>query len=313
MPPLTDKTWLWLAAACYLVGVLVGTIALWRERRHSRAVMYAIVAAGYTFQTFGLYLRGLEVKGCPLGNTFELFQFTAWSAATLYLVIGPAFRLSLLGYFTSLLSAALTITALAVPVWDATRRVGIFGGNAWIEFHAALALFSYGVFGLLALTSVLYLLRHYSLKNKRLGGAFAFLPSVRDLDQISFRLLGAGVVILAVSLGVGSVHWLQDLSSVAFFKLVSTVGILLAYSATLVLRAAGRLVGKRFSVVCALLYLTALLSLWPVNSSRPSAVPAHTAASDVGSNVSSSSVSSAAPAAPTAAPLPAVVPKSVSR
>lgn len=269
MPPLTDKSWLWLAAACYLAGVVVGTISLWRERRHSRALMYAIVAAGYVLQTFGLYLRGLEVKGCPLGNTFELFQFTAWSAATLYLVIGPAFRLSLLGYFTSLLSAALTVTALVVPAWDATRRIGIFGGNPWIEFHAALALFSYGVFGLLALTSVLYLLRHYSLKNKRLDGAFAFLPSIRDLDQIGYRLLGAGVAILAVSLAVGSVHWLRDLSSVASFKLVATVGILVAYSVTLGLRFAGRLVGRKFSVVCAVLYLAALLSLWPVNSSRP--------------------------------------------
>jgi ABC-type uncharacterized transport system permease subunit len=269
MPPLTDKTWLWLAAACYLAGVVVGTVALWRERRHSRALMYAIVAAGYTFQTFGLYLRGLEVKGCPLGNTFELFQFTAWSAATLYLVIGPAFRLSLLGYFTALLSATLTLTALAVPAWDATRRVGIFGGNAWIEFHAALALFSYGVFGLLALTSALYLLRHYSLKHKRIGGAFAFLPSIRDLDQIGYRLLAAGVAILGISLAVGSVHWLRDVSSVASFKLIATVGILLAYTATLALRTSGRLVGQRFSLVCALLYLAALLSLWPVNSSRP--------------------------------------------
>ena len=274
MPPLTDKTWLWLAAACYLAGVVVGTIALWRERRHSRALMYAIVAAGYTFQTFGLYLRGLEVKGCPLGNTFELFQFTAWSAATLYLVIGSAFRLSLLGYFTSLLSSALTLTALAVPAWDATRRIGIFGGNAWIEFHAALALFSYGVFGLLALTSILYLLRHYSLKHKRIGGAFAFLPYIRDLDQIGYRLITAGVAILTISLAVGSVHWLRDVSSVASFKLVATVCILIAYSCALALRAAGRLVGKRFSVVCALLYLAALLSLWPVNSSRPAAVTA---------------------------------------
>jgi len=272
MPPLIDKTWLWLAAACYLAGVVVGTIALWRERRHSRAIMYAIVAAGYTFQSFGLYLRGLEVQGCPLGNKFELFQFTAWSAATLYLVIGPAFRLSLLGYFTSLLSAALTLTALAVPAWDATRRIGIFGGNAWIEFHAALALFSYGVFGLLALTSVLYLLRHYSLKNKRLGGAFAFLPSIRDLDQIGYRLLVAGVAILTVSLAVGSVHWLRDLSSVASFKLVTTVGILVAYAAALAFRSAGRLVGQRFSLVCALLYVAALFSLWPVSSSRPASV-----------------------------------------
>jgi HemX protein len=269
MPPLTDKTWLWFAAACYLAGVVLGTIALWRERRHSRAVMYAIVAAGYTFQTFGLYLRGLEVKGCPLGNTFELFQFTAWSAATLYLIIGPAFRLSLLGYFTSLLSATLTLTALAVPAWDATRRIGIFGGNPWIDLHAALALFSYGVFGLLALTSVLYLLRHYSLKNKRIGGAFTFLPSIRDLDQIGYRLLWAGVAILTVSLAVGSFHWLRDLSSVASWKLVTTIGVLAAYGTTLALRAAGRLVGQRLSLICALLYLAALISLWAVNSSRP--------------------------------------------
>jgi ABC-type uncharacterized transport system permease subunit len=32
------------------------------------------------------------------------------------------------------------------------RRTHIFGGNPWIELHAALAIFSYGVFGLLALT-----------------------------------------------------------------------------------------------------------------------------------------------------------------
>ncbi|MEY4488657.1 MAG: hypothetical protein RIQ79_1165 [Verrucomicrobiota bacterium] len=295
MPTLTDKTWLWIAAACYLAGVVMGTIALWRERRHSRAVMYVIVAAGYTFQTFGLYLRGLEVKGCPLGNTFELFQFTAWSAATLYLIIGPAFRLSLLGYFTALLSAALTFTALAVPAWDATRRVGIFGGNPWIEFHAALALFSYGIFGLLALTSVLYLLRHYSLKSKRLGGVFAFLPPIRDLDQIGYRLLGAGVAILAISLAVGSVHWLRDLSSVASFKLVATVGILVAYGTTLALRAAGRLVGQRFASVCALLYLAALLSLWPVNSSRPAAPTTPPPA--VGLNVSSSPAAAPSPEA----------------
>jgi len=282
MPPLTDKTWLWLAAACYLAGVALGTIALWRLRPHSRAIMYVIVAAGYTFQTFGLYLRGLEVKGCPLGNTFELFQFTAWSAATLYLVIGPAFRLSLLGYFTALLSAALTLTALSVPAWDAARRVGIFGGNAWIEFHAALALFSYGVFGLLALTSVMYLLRHYSLKNKRLGGVFAFLPSIRDLDQIGFRLLAAGVVILGFALAVGSVHWLRDLASVASFKLFATIGILLAYAAALTLRSIGRLVGRRFAFVCALLYVAALLSLWPVNSSRPVATLPSTAPGEAG-------------------------------
>jgi hypothetical protein len=59
---------------------------------------------------------------------------------------------------------------------------------------------------------------------------------------------------------------------VASFKLVTTVGILVAYAAALAFRSAGRLVGQRFSLVCALLYVAALFSLWPVSSSRPASV-----------------------------------------
>ena len=157
------------------------------------AVNYAAVVAGYLLQLVGLGLRGRAVGGCPLGNTFEIFQFTAWSAITLYLVVGVTFRKSLLGYFTSCLAAALTLVSLAIPAWDATRRTHIFGGNPWIELHAALALFSYGVFALLALTSLMFLLRNYSLKTKHLGGWFSFLPSILDLDHIGVRLLLATI------------------------------------------------------------------------------------------------------------------------
>lgn len=268
MPPFLDRTWLWFAAACYFAGAVLGTVAILRQRRHSTAAMYIILAAGYTFQTFGLYLRGMAVGGCPLGNTFELVQFTAWSAASLYLVVGPAFRLSLLGFGTALLSAGLSVAALLVPAWDATRRSDVFGGNAWIEFHAALALFSYGVFGLLALVSTMYWIRDYGLKNKRLGGSFAFLPSIRDLDQIGLRLLVAGVGLLAASLAVGSVYWLREPGSVNLLKLLATVAVFLAYGLALALRLLERLVGRRWAFACIVLFLAALLSIAPVNSSR---------------------------------------------
>lgn len=268
MSSLNDRTWLWFAAACYLTGAALGTLSLIRERKHSRAAMYLILAGGYAFQTFGLYLRGRAVHGCPLGNTFELLQFTAWSAATLYLAIGPAFRLSLLGFCTALLSAALSLAALLVPTWDGALRTHVFGGNAWIEFHAALALFSYGVFGLLALVSAMYLIRNYGLKNKRVGGAFALLPSIRDLDHIGLRLLGAGVALLALSLAVGSVWWLRDPASVDVFKLVATLAVFLAYALALALRLSDRLVGRRWALACAGLFVAALLSIAPVSASR---------------------------------------------
>ncbi|MEO5958087.1 MAG: cytochrome C biogenesis protein, partial [Opitutaceae bacterium] len=133
---LSDRSWLWVAAVFYLLGFALGTMALLRHGRPSGVVTYVLIALGYVMQLVGLTIRGRAVGGCPLGNQFELFQFTSWSAITLYLVVGVAFRNSLLGYFTSCLAAVLTVVSLAIPAWDATQRMHIFGGNPWIELHA---------------------------------------------------------------------------------------------------------------------------------------------------------------------------------
>jgi ABC-type uncharacterized transport system permease subunit len=237
--------------------------------------MYGLVAAGYALQYLGLYLRGRAEGGCPLGNTFESLQFVAWSAITLYLVVGVIFRSSLFGYFAAALGAALTLGSLAVPAWDATHNNHPFGTNPWIEFHAALALFSYGVFGLLALTSALFIFRNYSLKAKQLNGWFWFLPSILDLDHIGVRLLGAGVALLGASLIVGTVYWLRNTAAINAGMVLFTVAVWAAYALVLALRLGGRLPAKRFAWTCVALFAAALLSLGPVNASRhPSAPPA---------------------------------------
>ena len=271
----SDRSWLWIAAGFYLAGFLLGTLSLLRGGRPSTAINAAAIVAGYLFQIFGLYLRGRAVGGCPLGNQFEIYQFTAWSATTLYLCIGVTFRSSLLGYFTACLSAVLTLVSLSIPAWDPALRTHIFGGNPWIELHAALAVFSYGVFGLLALTSLMFLLRNYSLKSKHLGGGFTFLPSILDLDHISVRLLTAGVLLLATSLAVGSVYWLRDPSTVNVSKLLTTVAVWLAYTVGLGFRLRGVLLAKRFAWTCTGLFVAALISLGPVDASRHPQPPAH--------------------------------------
>jgi HemX protein len=270
---LTDRQWLWAAAAFYFVGFAAGTVALLRHGRPSGAGTYVLIAIGYLLQLVGLGLRGRAVAGCPLGNQFEFFQFTAWSATTLYLVVGVTFRNSLLGYFTSCLAASLTLLSLAIPAWDETRRTHIFGGNPWVELHAALALFSYGVFALLALTSLMFLFRNYSLKSKHLGGWFSFLPSIMDLDHIGVRLLGTGVAILTVSLAVIAAYYLRDLSAANATKILATVAVWVAYGIALALRLRGRLLARRFSWACLVLFAAALLSLWPVDKSRHPVTP----------------------------------------
>jgi ABC-type uncharacterized transport system permease subunit len=277
MSSIPDRTWLWIAAAFYLAGFLLGTVALLRERRHSRAWMYIFIIVGFILQTVGLSLRGKAVHGCPITNLFELFQFTAWSATSLYLVIGPTFRLSLLGYFNACLSATLTTVSLAVPAWDAIHQANSFGGNPWIEFHAALALFSYGVFGLLALTSIMYLLQIFSLKRQHLRGFFSFLPSVVDLDHINLRLLTAGVVLMSAALAVGYIYWVHDRDSVPVIKILATGSIWAAYAVAFGLRLRSLLITKRLAWTCIALFVAALLSLGLINASRRTPPAAQTA------------------------------------
>ncbi|MDQ5980288.1 MAG: hypothetical protein QG602_3264 [Verrucomicrobiota bacterium] len=273
LPP--DRVLLWLGALLYLAGFLTGLLALLRRTGGAaqRTWLNVLLVAGWACQWGGLYVRGVAAGGCPLGNTFELVQFVAWSAMLVYFFVGTAFRVSLLGLFTAGYAAALAFIALLITAWDTARGERIFGDNPWIEMHAALAVFSYGVFGLLALTAVMHLLQNWSLKHKRLNGLFWFLPSVVQLDQINQRMLSLGVLLLSFSLVVGGNWFRQDPASVDLPKLIVTIGVWFAYLVVLLLRWRAWLVSVRFSWVCLVMFMLALLSLGPVNSSRQHEIP----------------------------------------
>jgi len=263
---LADRSWLWIAASLYLGGFLFGTASLIRNKRHSNSLMFFIMAAGFVVQTIGLHLRGQAVRGCPIGNTFEILQFTTWSAIALYFVVGPVFRLSLLGYFAAAFSTIIDIVSLATPAWDAARRASPPGGNAWIEFHAALALFSYGVFGLLALTSVMYLLQWFSIKHRRMDGIFPFLPPMRALDQINIRMLATGAVLLGASLLVAFIQWLRGSGYNVNLSMLSLGTIWLVYALLLGLRLANILPPRRIAWACIVLFAIAICLLGSVSN-----------------------------------------------
>ncbi len=258
---LTDRAWLWIATAFYAIAFATSTFSMARSRSRSRGLMLALVVIGAAFQTTGLYLRGLEAGGCPVRNTFEVIQFVVWSATILYLVVGTAFRVSLLGYFTSGLAVVLSIASLSIPGWDAATRPPIFGGVPWIEAHASLGLFAYGAFGTLALTSLMFLLQTFSLKRKHVRGLFAFLPSIVALEQINYRLLLTGLVVLTVSLVAGAHYYSQDPDSISGMKLVVATTVWFAYMVVLALRLRRVLVSASLAWTCLALFGFALYSL----------------------------------------------------
>src|SRR5260370_15284719 len=74
------------------------------------------VGLGFIFQTAFLSIRGHALGRCPITNLFEVFIFLAWSIALIYMLIGPAYRLSLMVAFTAPLVFLLQTFALLAPI-----------------------------------------------------------------------------------------------------------------------------------------------------------------------------------------------------
>ena len=166
------------------------------------------------------------------------------------------------------LAGLLAGTALLIPIWDHPYPPGIFGGNPWIELHAALAIFSYAMFAIVALVSAMFLIQQHGLKNKQFKGLYQHLPSVQQLDLMARRLLITGVVVLSAALIFGAVFWINHPERVPIFKLTATCLVWAGYLTVIVLRIQKRLVTRRHAIASIALFIFALASLWPVQSAR---------------------------------------------
>src|SRR5215213_2741398 len=169
-----DRQLLLAATVCFLAAV-VRTLFAFRARdfRLGRFNFFCILA-GFAFQTAFLAVRGHAVGRCPITNLFEVFAFLSWSIALIYLLVGPAYRLSLMGAFTAPLISIIQVTALLSPI-DAPHKVRA-PANSWLEFHASMSMIAYGAFALAFVAGLMYLVQERQLKSRQIGSIFHHLP-----------------------------------------------------------------------------------------------------------------------------------------
>ena len=262
---------LWLSTVCYGASFLLGII----KTRHRfpngfQETPFILVVLGFVLHTRALYLRGLEVHGCPLGNGLERTQFILWSLILAFLLLRLLWKLNLLGTFCAGISLLLGSLSLGLKKWDhsywlADGYTRLFK-DPWIELHASIAIFSYGLFCLLAVVSVMYLSQRQTLLSRRPGFLGPYLPPIQDLEVAAIRLLAIGVVFLSLSMVVGAMHWSRHPEFVSHTKLAVTTALWIGYLALLAMRLSNRLYGSRFAKWTIILFAIALLSLSLVNS-----------------------------------------------
>lgn len=253
-----------LATVFYSIAFFYSLYHLLHHTTGSKSIFFLFFISGFLAQGLALYYRGIALGGFPLTNTLELLQVISWSTVFLIILFQIAFGPRLLAFFGSGFISIIGLISLLFYNTQSTLPIANILQNPWIEFHAVLASFAYGAFGLLAVSSLMYLLQDYSLSHKYFGGFFNLLPSLRQLNEINQRLLLIGLVALSIAIGIGTLSWLGNSANVTLFKIIATWGLLICYLSLYLLKYIKSLNLKKSAWASLLLFIMAILSLWPV-------------------------------------------------
>ncbi|HEX4630136.1 MAG TPA: cytochrome c biogenesis protein CcsA [Chthoniobacterales bacterium] len=244
---------------CFLIAV-AHTLATLRDGmfRPRRFNLVAIVL-GFALQSAFLYVRGHALGRCPITNLFEVFVFLAWSLALIYLVIGPPYRLSLMGAFTAPLVLLIQGFALLAPI-DIQHPIRV-AVNPWLEFHASMSMIAYGAFALACVAGVMYLVQERQLKTHQLHSIFYHLPPLTNLFSAMTRLLWLGFALYTAGLISGFFTG----GPLPRLKMICAFAVWIFYGTILQGRHLHRLAPKRIAALCILAFTAAVSVLWAIN------------------------------------------------
>lgn len=242
----------------FVLACVTSWKALRKQRRASAWFRIGFMVVGFALQCAFLYLRGQTLGKCPLTSGFEILIFVSWSIALIYFLVGGGFRLSLLGFFTAPLIVIFQGVALLlfhpanVPAVDA----GLGHADYWVEFHAALALISYGAFALAFVAGVMFLIQDRNLRAGRTGMFFHQLPPVHYLIQAIGRLLWLGFLLLTV--GILTAFKMERFPE--SYKLIAISVVWLAYGVVIAVRVVRSLGGRRLATLAVGAFVFPILS-----------------------------------------------------
>jgi ABC-type uncharacterized transport system permease subunit len=249
-----DRLFLLTATLLATFGAVWGMLAVKHGKRSRITVIW--MAAAFLCQVGFLLLRGQQRAACPLVGTGEILAFLAWSLTLFYLLIGPAYRISLLGVFSAPLIVLFQLIALLPGKLDPLPQ-RVSGSNPWYETHSALSVLAYGALALAAIAGVMFLVLDRQLKGQQLkSGLFKNLPPVHELQISLQRLLWLGTGLLTGGIAAG---FLMPHTTHALAHFIAAIVVWLSYIGLIAMKAVRGMTGKRLAISAVVFFALSLL------------------------------------------------------
>ncbi len=162
----------------------------------------AVLAAGALPLIVELVVRALARDSGPALTRFEVFTVYVLILSAAYLVLCLRWP-RLVGLGALVVPFATAVLALGLPALNANAAGGARVPTVWLWIHIACAFLAYASFSLSGLLSIAYLVQDRKLKHGLPGGAWSRWPALETLDRLISLQLGAGLVLLSLSILLG--------------------------------------------------------------------------------------------------------------
>ena len=197
-----------IALLLYLASAFHSIFTLATKPPATSRALLIMVVAGFVAHTASLVVTWVQLGHFPIINPKEASSFIAWAIMAYYLITSLRYRARALPTFIIPLVFVFTLIALLLP--EKPLSVALEGAisastltNIIFPVHVILLIFSYAAFTMTFVGSVMYLMQERELKAKTFGAAFYRLPALNTCDEISYRSLTVGFVLLTLGMVTG--------------------------------------------------------------------------------------------------------------
>jgi ABC-type uncharacterized transport system permease subunit len=179
-------------AVLYLIAAALLARPILHRRALPQALTFGLTATavlGHIVILIGVHRGGVDL------HFFAALSLVGACIAALCLLVNLARPVATLGVLVFPLAAVLLLTDVFLA--PATQPLPI----EWqIKLHVVFALLGYSVLSVAALLAILLAIQEHALRRHNFGGIVAALPPLTLTEALLFQLIGAGFVLLTLTL-----------------------------------------------------------------------------------------------------------------
>lgn len=261
---------LWMLRLQEIIVILIAVslvfyvIDFLKKNRRMNRIGTGLLLTGWGVQTLLLLYLLIGDNRFPILSLEEGFYFYAWLLLAVTIGLQVIWKLDI----PALLVMSIGFVFLVIHTFGAGRDTGGAVSDSLISelliIHITFAILAYVAFSLSFVFSVLYLVLHRMLKQKKWTSQFARLPSLSQAESMMTYSIIAGIPLLFVSLLLGlewgyiaidGFNWLDS-------KIVTSFLLLVVYLFVFIIRERPRVVGTNYAWIHVYAFLVVLINFF---------------------------------------------------